>query len=1477
MDAHKNIFLVKCITGVHFINELTDYCEYNIMFYTENDLIHLRVNEKFSYLNYDKINLKMNIFQNLDINNNKLIIDLYTHYGSSYINILNKNDDSSLNTFYNGHLITNEIVFDNNSHNNSNIYKYNLEVISYDYDYVSISITGNIYEDKDILETRLWFNDYILTTLTKRISKKNIVINHIPKAATDLNIFKTIFFLKYLNCDVNTNLLNIDKSKYYSSVFQDKINNNHLIIFESNLSDLENKIDLEIDLLNIYNNEPVCMIYFSCFLIEEMTSTNLYPLLIKENTDTPIFLSYKQNYIITLEYIILNFNSPIIISFFYEEMAVLNINYRIFNKNTENDENNKFKENYYFFGQNIIIYEDEIKNRCIQKEKNEKILCKLHIEVCKKHYDQYDNQFLAKNILITINVKSNYKKHMSYLNINTLIDGIILGDQFQYYYTNIRQNDSGTIVLNNKKGLGLMYARIINKNTIDEEYKDWNGRIHLLNKEEIEKCNDCLLYDINTNKIIFTEEDTHKCVSVMRCQIIIGVANIEDKNDNANEYDVYEYSIYLLKNNIPKQIYGSIKIQSNKYIQGILSNNNYNNKIILDYFLLQDIEYIKYEIQCKYCSFYLINNNSRIKQEDYKQDNNINKYGSKIIKFEKEGDIKLYYNKTISFEISLNENIQEKYIIFNFKISLIYKGMVENILLLNSEMNPICYKECYYLIPIYEYDKLNSFTMSISDKNLNANLNIELDITIYDSIYYEYIMFTENKYVKDPKLIGVSPESYKLLSTKNYIIFEGNSQYKNMLILGHIKILNDLNTDNIFKNKEGYQVYFTYSKNSRKNYFLFPNRNNLLYIDKNFHSKNIKEILIPKYYLIKDKFTNNYNKEDNSDDSSIIIFSHIKGEGVVELITNNYYIHNNINKLYSELKSFIFDSSHSFFQINYNEKSNFTKKFFINSESGLYTYSTIVANIRQNINEIKLGKANYILHQYDSTPINLYLKINDIIEIQKDITIDIKLEGLDIYKLYNISIIGYFSYSNNLNINLNNIKKYPISKGFYDIITNIGIIKFRADSMKTYYEKNNINLLIINIKDLNNNKNQPIDIMIKATPMPNQLLLNESYEKISELNDNYDFYIPQFEYYFSLIDNSNDDKFNIYKLNILNERHRYMSIELLFLFNNETSFCFHTDISNLSPDNPNFYENDTNTNIFKFIDQRFKNGKRSLILKFEKQINEIFLIVYMKQYKIRSFFSIKYYSFTYEDFEKEKYLYKNRFIINNTNIKINKYNGIYAINWEKIKLVKLKIEKGEIKIDYFLKIINKSNNEINYNMGLFNNYLKDNLSYGIHLINKNEYKSELNKVINIKNNIVIYLIAKFNEINGMENYLIYQPLLLNKIFDENIYNKKNNDDNSIDINNNDTNSKINNGNDDNKNIKRKKNNYFLKAVILILIIIIIFLIILYLFKLIRKIQIKAIYDKYIKDNDKNNNKNLSLFNEMKNESFQSKISFLIEN
>jgi hypothetical protein len=359
--------------------------------------------------------------------------------------------------------------------------------------------------------------------------------------------------------------------------------------------------------------------------------------------------------------------------------------------------------------------------------------------------------------------------------------------------------------------------------------------------------------------------------------------------------------------------------------------------------------------------------------------------------------------------------------------------------------------------------------MSISDKDLNSKINTELDFHIYDSIsYYNYILFENCTYSSLEYYLENKPNSENIYSKKNYIVFENKKETQNMMIVGHVKINENLDINKLNQ----FYVYFTFSKNSRKNYFLYPNMNNLLYINKNSETENIKEVKIPDYYLIKDS----KDKESNKD-LSIIAFSLIKEEGVIELITNNIYIHNNINKLYTELKSFRFDLLHSFFQINYEKNSNFSKKFFINSNTGLYTYANIKTNLENNIKEIKIGKANYILSRCNGNNKFLYIKIENEDIIKNDLSVNIKIEGLDIYKNYEIFIEGYISNDENFIS-----KNIFLSNGFYDNIANIGIIRFLLKDLLTNFKKDKNSILHISI-NFNYKENSSLDIMIKATPI----------------------------------------------------------------------------------------------------------------------------------------------------------------------------------------------------------------------------------------------------------------------------------------------------------------------------------------------------------------------------------------------------------
>ena len=201
----------------------------------------------------------------------------------------------------------------------------------------------------------------------------------------------------------------------------------------------------------------------------------------------------------------------------------------------------------------------------------------------------------------------------------------------------------------------------------------------------------------------------------------------------------------------------------------------------------------------------------------------------------------------------------------------------------------------------------------------------------------------------------------------------------------------------------------------------------------------------------------------------------------------------------------------------------------------------------------------------------------------------------------------------------------------------------------------------------------------------------------------------------------------------------------------------HSNRNHLLNNDKFLYKNEKNSDSFILVDERNQNGKLSVILKLVNNINEIYLVIFIKDIKNnipKEFFSLKYYGLTDIDYQQGNYLYKKRFTINNKKIKFNKMENI--ISWEIIKLTNLKEEKGEINIDHYLKINKKEDNIMSNNNGLFGNFIELKNNFGNHLINKNEYKL----MNNYEGDIQIYLIAKFNEINGMENFILYEPLIL---------------------------------------------------------------------------------------------------------------------
>ena len=75
----------------------------------------------------------------------------------------------------------------------------------------------------------------------------------------------------------------------------------------------------------------------------------------------------------------------------------------------------------------------------------DKYICKLQFQINQK------SELNFKQLLLNLKVRTNGNNPVTYLKTNILTNGLILSNQFTYYYSNIRRNDSGYIVLNQPK------------------------------------------------------------------------------------------------------------------------------------------------------------------------------------------------------------------------------------------------------------------------------------------------------------------------------------------------------------------------------------------------------------------------------------------------------------------------------------------------------------------------------------------------------------------------------------------------------------------------------------------------------------------------------------------------------------------------------------------------------------------------------------------------------------------------------------------------------------------------------------------------------------------------------------------------------------------------------------------------------------------------------------------------------------------
>ena len=1173
--SKTDLLFIQCLSGRDFYGEEDEgKCSFNIIFYSINDIIHIIPYEKFTFLNYENKQINLTLKFYIRENNNKPIyINTYTNQGKTYPNI--KNPPKDFQIFYYVNLISIEYL----NENNDNIKFYEINIINNGKDLTSLLIF--IGENNERIEEYFWLNQDILVTLSNKNKKKKLIIDHISFTPGGFEINDLITHFNFLNCDVNVNF-NLNGSKIYKN---EKMDNFLYYNIEKDFSEFYERIEFDIDLINIFQNEEICMIYFNPYLLDNYENINLIPIILNENIPSKMLFDRYTVTDIKYNFIIFDYEKPIIINLEYNDFTIFQIQYGL------NIENGYIKLKLYH-SKKIIIYPNEIKEKC----KNE-IICKLFLIISigktNVHYD------FTKTVLFTITVKTMDELPVNYLNSNFLFNDIIIGKHIQYYYSNIALNEYGTIVLNNKKGSGILFAKIYSS-SISNYIPNWQNKIFLVTKDDKQEEN--LIFDINKNELTFTEKHTSKCILNYKCQILIAVMSNDYIEENDNEKSIYEYSIYLIKNK--KDIKNSIvTILQNDYIHGNLNDILYNNYYLYyKYKIPYKSKGINFEIHCKSCVLFMnIDENELPNKIKYLFKFDVIKDRPFKINF---NDIEKYEKKYLIIGIGCNSFDDITFTSFSFKVYPIYDKPNKVYILTNSEHPSICFKDCRFIIPIEKYDLIKKLIVSISNNKGESNNNVKINADLYNYELYpnqvfSVYKFNNNDYSPIEKFIKNDNHNYLDIKTNNFNLNDIFLEV-NVTIL-----LNDEYNINY--------VYFTYSKDSQSD-ILFPNKKNLLYLE----NQKVKKLNLP---YTEDK--NIHKLIYNQLNTSVAIIKQVKGTGEITL--------NNKHK-------YILDTSHNSLIIHYNKYSNKLNDLILKSNSDFYFYTNIYSKYNENLHEIQIGKTYYISYPVNSLPVMLYVKIPN--NRNYDITFNIFINSVkDSY--YEWVLKSYLSNEKYIELRKKNNKipfeYYYSINGHLDLIRNRGTGIIRGKEIKEY--KTNYNKMVIFRLDEKLNKiGENDDIIVKV-------LAISSHSNLVSL--------PQFEYFYSRIqekDVINNKPYNIYRLEKIESSHDEMKIEFASCYGNPNfSIKYNDNILNI-------YQNDS----FKIIEDKEEFGKRILVIKIVN-IKYVYFYIFPntndKNFKDKEpiNFTIKYFTFLRKDYKEIEIINKNiKFEnINNSTIKIS--------------------------------------------------------------------------------------------------------------------------------------------------------------------------------------------------------------------------------
>ena len=776
----QNLMFVYCSEDTK-----TDVCQYEVSFFSENDKILLLNNDKFyQYMLKDEKDIYQIHIPKFSDTFSKIQIILYTFTGHSSLDskiITNNSIEIDVKHDFVGEKEIYEYIPKTTYPINEKDFtlEFVIKAVTNCYYEVEYKIIKEKYDDTN-LENNIFYNEkytFISTDITFKDSIKYVSGDNINNKRYFVfqnnrieENYPYLVQIFSLNCKINVKRQE-KKITESDDVFQDIILNNETYyknkyyIYEMNIDSIENYGDE-----NVQNQ---CIVYLSGHPLDNDNKTKniIYnnKILLTENDPHQIILANDtKSYRYLFPYVgnSTDYNSYMLVHINFDAKMSIKVKFYFDNSDV------KKEETMGRSGQ-ILLSNALIKENCKDIEQ----ICNVIIEINFNNVDKYDSKtWSSPNFQLFISTNN---KIPSYLKNGELrVDSVVKSNPFQYFYTDISKNSEGQVIINTKRGEGVLYARIYQKGKKDEG-NNW-GDIRIPDSET----KDILKYDQFTHSVHFEKEQTKDC-GENGCLLLITYNNIYSPSNNNNYLIGFTILTRLYNNDKTRQSVLDIPLKT--YAYGLIEKTGLTYNYFKVY-LPEDSEKIDFEVQCETCILYI--NKGEILPTPEKHDHEYyskGKFGVYGLLVSGESIKNTYY--TIRIESPI---IASRYVTtYSLRVLLPTPSVMinYNIIPVDSDQNVNCdlslYSNdgiCYFIL--YIDDKANNVSdilahvytdVDLIDLEINANfipkevaeraeLNEMLDYLPSSSS--ESTFSTENTFYSDYLLIDINQRK-----NNDYIIF----------------------------------------------------------------------------------------------------------------------------------------------------------------------------------------------------------------------------------------------------------------------------------------------------------------------------------------------------------------------------------------------------------------------------------------------------------------------------------------------------------------------------------------------------------------------------------------------------------------------------------------------------------------------------------------------------------------------------------